>query len=78
MSRNAENTVMTVPEVAEFFKMTEGTVRRLAREGSLPGRKVGGEWRFLRKSIETFLEQPVLEEILTPDSKATDDISPSG
>ncbi len=48
--------VMTSVEAAEYLKMHVKTVCRLAKEGKIPAKKVGSEWRFLR---------PVLEEWLT-------------
>jgi excisionase family DNA binding protein len=47
--------VMTVTEVATFLRLAESTVYKLAQEGELPGRKIGGKWRFSRKEIEALL-----------------------
>ena len=46
---------MTVPEVSEFLKIGESTIYRLAQDGKLPARKVGGVWRFSRKSLDEWL-----------------------
>ena len=48
-----EDAVMTVKEVSAYLRLAESTVYKLAQEGQLPGRKVGGAWRFSRKSIES-------------------------
>lgn len=53
-----EENVMTVQEVAVFLRLAESTVYKLAQEGKLPGRKVGGAWRFSRKGLEAWLERP--------------------
>jgi len=37
--------VLDVDDVAALMDLNTETVRRLAREGKLPGRKVGGAWR---------------------------------
>lgn len=37
---------VSAKEVAEFLGITEGTVYRLAREGKLPGVRIGTQWRF--------------------------------
>jgi len=42
----------TVREVAEFFRMKEATVCRLASEGHLPGLKIGKSWRFDMGALE--------------------------
>lgn len=44
--------IMTVREVADFLRLKEATVCRLASEGKLPGVKVGKSWRFDRASLE--------------------------
>jgi len=39
--------ILTVDEAAKMLKIHPETVRRLAREGKLPGAyRVGGQWRF--------------------------------
>lgn len=55
MAEDTADTVMTVPEVSEYLKLGESTVYRLAKDGKLPGRKVGGVWRFSRKSLSDWL-----------------------
>lgn len=47
--------IMTVKEVAEYLKIDESTVTRLAKRGDLPGKKVGYLWRFHRATIERWL-----------------------
>lgn len=55
MPDNDADVVMTVPEVAEFLKLTESTIYRLARTDQLPARKVGGVWRFSRQALDRWL-----------------------
>lgn len=45
-----QDIIMTLAEVAEYLKMSSSTVYRLARQGKVPGRKIGGTWRD-RKSV---------------------------
>ena len=45
----------TVEEVAEALKLHPYTVRRLCREGKIPGFKFGGQWRFQKESINKFV-----------------------
>ena len=47
--------IMTVKEAAEYLQLYPGTVYRLAGEGKLPCRKVGGAWRFSRRGLETWI-----------------------
>jgi excisionase family DNA binding protein len=46
---------MTVSEVAEFLRVTPPTVYRLLRKNKLPGFRVGGDYRFHRKTLERWL-----------------------
>lgn len=51
--------VMTSLEAAEYLQMHVKTVCRLAKEGKIPARKVGSEWRFLRTVLDSWLSQTV-------------------
>lgn len=42
----------TIDEVAKFLKLHPYTVRRLCREGKVPGFKFGGQWRFKKEDID--------------------------
>jgi excisionase family DNA binding protein len=48
--------IMTVKEMAEFLKLTERTIYRLAAENQFPAFKVGGSWRFRRVDVEDWIE----------------------
>lgn len=50
--------VMTVSEISAYLKLARSTVYRLAQTGEIPARKVGGTWRFSRKQVDRWLEQP--------------------
>ncbi len=47
----------TVEQVARKFEVHPETVRRLARDGTLTGKKIGNSWRFSDKDLEKFLSQ---------------------
>jgi len=48
--------IMTIQEVAAYLKLKEKTAYRLAADGTIPGFKVGGSWRFRRNEIETWID----------------------
>jgi excisionase family DNA binding protein len=56
--------LMTTRELEEFLKVDRTTLYSMLKEGSLPGFKVGGQWRFSRQEIESWLknQQDVDEE----------------
>src|SRR4051794_31761863 len=48
--------VLTAAEAAELLQADEAVVLELAEAGDLPGRKVGGEWRFARAAVLRWLD----------------------
>ena len=52
--------VMTSVEAAEYLKMHVKTVCRLAKEGKIPAKKVGSEWRFLRQVLDSWLAEALV------------------
>lgn len=52
--------VMTSLEAAEYLKMHVKTVCRLAKEGKIPAKKVGSEWRFLRSVLDNWLAESLV------------------
>jgi excisionase family DNA binding protein len=47
--------VLTLAEAAELLRIDEQTVAKAADRGELPGRKLGGEWRFARSAVLRWL-----------------------
>lgn len=46
----------TVQQVADKFEVHPNYVRKLAKKGTLPARKIGNEWRFTEEDLQKFLE----------------------
>lgn len=53
MAEDAE--VLTTEEAANLLRVSTKTILALARDGSLPGEKVGRAWRFLRVDLLDYL-----------------------
>lgn len=49
--------ILTVKEVAEYLKVNERTVYRMATASKLPAFKVGGSWRFKQAEIEKWIKE---------------------
>lgn len=49
--------IMTVKEVADYLKVNERTVYRMAAASQLPAFKVGGSWRFKQAEIELWIKE---------------------
>lgn len=47
--------VLTVADAAALLQVAQEVVGQLARDGELPGRRIGGEWRFTRQAILDWL-----------------------
>lgn len=46
----------TVEDIANMASLTSRTIRNYLKDGSLKGRKVGGQWRFTMKDIEQLFD----------------------
>ena len=51
MSGEPPQPVLTIDEVADWLGMHRNSVHRAARQGRLPARRVGKEWRFLADAV---------------------------
>jgi len=54
---------MTIGEVADYLKVTERTIYRLAAAKKVPAFKVGGSWRFSRADIDIWIRHQSIEAI---------------
>lgn len=61
--------IMKPKEVAQYLNMSILTVYKHARQGAIPGFRVGNSWRFDKKRID---------EILSKSRKAPEKISAAG
>jgi excisionase family DNA binding protein len=49
--------VLTLAEAADYLRVSEDEVLRMAREQGLYGRLIGTEWRFLRSGLQQWLSR---------------------
>jgi excisionase family DNA binding protein len=69
VQKTKENlTILTVSDVAEYLRMSEAKVYRLAKEGSLPVIRIGKSWRFRKDLLDEWISQ-CTESALKPDEK---------
>jgi len=54
---SSEGEILTIKEVADFLKVTERTIYRLAAAKKIPAFKVGGTWRFRRREIDQWITE---------------------
>jgi excisionase family DNA binding protein len=67
--------ILTIKDVADYLKVNERTIYRLAASGELPGFKVGNSWRFKQSELEQYIaaqhnRASVSEAMKSPNSKS--------
>lgn len=65
-TRTSKEAILTIKQVAEYLKVTERTIYRLAAAKKIPAFKVGGTWRFLRADIDNWIKKQS-EDVDGPD-----------
>ena len=55
MSKDDEQ-VMTVLELAQHLRVHPSTIYRMLKKHEIPSFRVGSDWRFLKSSIQTWME----------------------
>ncbi len=48
--------LMTLEEVADYLRLSNDTVYRMANTGTIPASKVGNQWRFRRENVDAWLD----------------------
>lgn len=61
MTVSREGEILTLQEVADYLKVTDRTMYRLAAAKRVPAFKVGGTWRFSRVEIDRWIKQQSAE-----------------
>jgi excisionase family DNA binding protein len=49
--------IMTVHDVAEYLRLSEAKVYRMANEGCIPALRMGKTWRFKRELIDEWIRR---------------------
>ena len=49
------NETLTPSEAGLYLNLHVRTIYRLAREGTIPGRKIGRRWRFKKDTLDEWL-----------------------
>lgn len=63
-------------ECAELLRCTAEQVEELAREGEIPGLKIGRSWLFVRSDLLVYLAQKARTEAETRRSKRQPGVTP--
>jgi excisionase family DNA binding protein len=68
-SNTIEGEILTIREIAEYLKVTERTIYRLASAKQVPAFKIGGSWRFSRQDIDVWIKRQTAEALAGIPSK---------
>jgi excisionase family DNA binding protein len=58
--------IMTIKDVADYLKVTERTIYRLAAAKQVPAFKVGGSWRFSKGDLDHWIREQSKQPSGTP------------
>lgn len=61
----SEAEILTIKQVADYLKVTERTIYRLAAAKKIPAFKVGGTWRFSGADIASWIKQQSMQGLGT-------------
>ncbi|TWT64862.1 PTS sugar transporter subunit IIA [Allorhodopirellula solitaria] len=50
---------LDIPQLAEYLHVTPDQITKMVTRGNLPGRKIGGQWRFNEAEIHHWLEERI-------------------
>jgi excisionase family DNA binding protein len=60
-TKTVESEIMTTSEVAQYLRLAEATIYKLAQSGEIPAVKVGRAWRFKRELIDEWFRQEAMQ-----------------
>ncbi len=66
--------ILTTQELADYMKLNEKTILKMAQKGELPGVKVGSQWRFHLEAIDQYLQKNIMN---TPEEELDSILSTS-
>jgi excisionase family DNA binding protein len=55
-----ESDILTTKELADYLRLNERTILKLAAHGEIPGARLGNQWRFRKNVIDTWLDDQML------------------
>lgn len=53
------NVDFDIDSLAEFLHITPAEARKMAERGRVPGKKIGGQWKFFREEIHSWFENRI-------------------
>ncbi|MBI4432525.1 MAG: helix-turn-helix domain-containing protein [Candidatus Omnitrophica bacterium] len=69
-----EEDFLSIPQVAKRFGVNNTTIYRMAQRGALPGFKIGSQWRFSRRLLDSWVADQVTMEWLKAEDKGRKEV----
>ena len=60
---------LSIEEVAKRFGLNSSTVYHLSQKGKLPGFKIGGQWRFSKEVLKSWVDSQLVRPPMKSDVK---------
>ncbi len=48
--------ILTLPELAEYIRVSKSSLYHYSRDGKIPGRKIGRHWRYHKSAIDAWVK----------------------
>ena len=58
--------ILTLEQAAEMLQLSTRTVQRMVSKSKMPGRRIGGQWRFDRDQLREWVRD---ETVIPPEEK---------
>ncbi len=62
MTVEQSDEVMTLDELAAYLKLPKSTLYKQVQEGKIPGQKIGKQWRFGKRAIDSWINKGLLNK----------------
>ena len=62
MDKLLTDKLYTVEDIATMTSLTTRTIRNYLKDGTLKGRKIGGQWRFMKDDVGNFMDSGKFSE----------------
>ncbi len=62
--------ILTLEQAAQMLQLSSRTIQRLVSKGEMPGRRIGGQWRFDRDQLREWVRGADVEPAPEPQTQA--------
>ena len=74
---NQTGDILTIRQLSEYLMVSEKTIYRMLDKGLLPAVRVGAQWRFRKRDIDTWLDEQVKKVEIEGQKAVLEELAPS-